>query len=259
MTPQSIARSCLRWSAAGAGVAAAAYAVYAGVTWVRYGHPPPPAPGEADDLLDRFMPVYDVVDRHHVAVAAPVETTLAVARAMNLFDGPVVRAVFKGRELILRSTPTTGARARGLIAEAQSLGWVVLDEIPGREMVFGAVTRPWEADVTFRPVPAGEYLAFGDPDYVKIVWTIRADSAGPGRSIFRTETRALATDPAARAKFRRYWSCLSPGIILIRRAMLGSVRRDAERASRAGRVQRIPSRERSTGNRPKEGLGFLGD
>jgi hypothetical protein len=46
------------------------------------------------------MPVYDVVERHHIHVAAPAAVTLAVARDTNLFDVPVVRAVFKGRELI---------------------------------------------------------------------------------------------------------------------------------------------------------------
>jgi hypothetical protein len=51
-------------------------------------------------------------------------------------------------------------------------------------------------------------------------------------SIFRTETRAVATDPVARLRFRRYWSFLSPGIILIRRAMLAPVRAEAERRAR---------------------------
>ena len=50
--------------------------------------------------------------------------------------------------------------------------------------------------------------------------------------MFRTETRAVATDAAARAKFRRYWSFLSPGIVLIRWLMLGPVKAEAER--RAG-------------------------
>jgi len=70
---------------------------------------------------------------------------------------------------------------------------------------------------------------------VKIVWTLRADAIGANASIFRTETRAVATDPAARAKFRRYWSFLSPGIILIRWASLGPVKREAERRYRSGR------------------------
>jgi len=47
---------------------------------------------------------------------------------------------------------------------------------------------------------------------------------GAGRSIFRTETRAVATDAAARAKFRWYWSFLSPGIALSRMLSLRRLR-----------------------------------
>jgi hypothetical protein len=64
---------------------------------------------------------------------------------------------------------------------------------------------------------------------VKIAWNLRVDPIGANASIFRTETRAAATDPAARAKFRRYWSFLSPGIILIRWASLKPMRAEAER------------------------------
>jgi len=63
---------------------------------------------------------------------------------------------------------------------------------------------------------------------VKIVWTLRADATGPNQSIFRTETRAIATDATARAKFRQYWSLLSPGIILIRWASLKPLKTAAE-------------------------------
>jgi hypothetical protein len=232
MTTEKMRRT-LRWSAAGAGLMAVAYGVYAGVTWWRYGNPAHPTPEERDVLLDRFMPAYDVVERHHIQVAAPAAITLAVAQEMNLSDVAVIRAVFKGRELILGAAPDNKPRPRGLLAEMQSLGWVVLAQTPGREIVVGAVTKPWEADVTFRSIPADAFAAFNEPDYVKIAWTLRADSTSANTSIFRTETRALATDAAARVKFRRYWSFLSPGILLIRRMMLLPVKAEAERRARA--------------------------
>ena len=96
----------------------------------------------------------------------------------------------------------------------------------------GAVTQPWMADVVFRPLPPDEFAAFDEPDYVKIVWTLRADSLGAAESIFRTETRVLPTDPTARAKFRRYWSFVSPGIIVIRWMSLGPLKAEAERRAR---------------------------
>jgi hypothetical protein len=203
--------------------------------WSRYGHPPRPADDEADPLLDRFMPEYEVVERHHIRVAAPPAVTLAAAREMDLLESRIVRLIFKGRELMMGAAPDDAMRPRGLLALVQSLGWVVLAELPGREVVVGCATQPWEPNPRFRGVPPGAFAAFAEPGYVKIAWTLRADPDGASDSIFRSETRAIATDAAARARFRPYWSCLSPGIILIRRLMRGPLRAEAERrATRAG-------------------------
>ena len=184
-------------------------------------------------MLDRFMPAYDVVERHHVFVSAPAAVTLDVARRQDLSSSPIVRAVFKGRELILGGTPDDHERPSGLVDHMLSLGWLVLDESPGREIVVGSVTKPWEPNVTFRGIPPEQFAAFDEPGYVKIAWTLRADPLAADRSIFRTETRALATDDLARGRFRLYWSFLSPGIWLIRRRSLGPIRAAAERRSRA--------------------------
>lgn len=221
------ARARWRWVAAAAGAAASAYGAYVAATWAGYGRPAAPAEEEADALLDRFMPEYDVVSRHNTPIAAPAAITLAAAREMDLLDSPVARVIVRAREVLLGATPDTRSRPHGLLAEVQSMGWGVLAEDPDREIVVGAVTKPWEANVTFRAVPADEFAAFAEPGYVKIVWNLRADPVDAGRSIFRTETRAIATDGPARARFRWYWSIFSPGMMLIRRASLSPLARDA--------------------------------
>lgn len=222
-----------KWCAAGIGVGLASYGAYAGTTWMRYGRAPKAVGDEADVELDRFMPQYDVVERDQIEVGAPAALTFAAACELDILRSPIVRTIFKGRELLLASTPEEMDRPRELLELAKSLDWGVLAEIPGREIVMGAVTQPWKADVVFRALPAAEFAAFDEPEYVKIAWILRADPLRADASMFRTETRAVATDAVARAKFRRYWSLLSPGIILIRRATLGPVRDEAERRARA--------------------------
>jgi hypothetical protein len=229
MNSKSFVRSAARWCAAGAGLAAASYGLYVGFTWSRYGHPKCSRPDERDELLDRFIPTFDVVERHHVRVNAPAAVTLAAARTMELSSVPIVHAIFKGRELILGAAPDAHLRPRGLVDEVLALGWVVLAEVPGREIVLGSVTKPWEPNVTFRSVSPDAFAGFDEPGYVKIAWTLRADALDAVSSIFRTETRAVATDAYARGRFRWYWSFLSPGIILIRRMSLGPVKKEAER------------------------------
>jgi hypothetical protein len=228
MTAQST-RRVITWSAGALGAAIALYGAVVATAWYRYGHPRAGTADEADPLLDRFMPVYEVAERHHISVRAPAVIALAAAREQDLTAPALTKAIFTARELILGAEPDAAARPRGLVAFTTSLGWRVLAEVPEREIVIGAVTQPWLANVVFRGVPAEEFARFNEPDYVKIVWTLRADPVGPRQSIFRTETRVLTTDSDARRKFRRYWARFSPGIVLIRWLSLGPVRREAER------------------------------
>lgn len=222
--------------AAAAGAAAAAYGAYVVTTWIRYGRPAPlRRSSDSDELLDRLMPRYDVVERHRIAVDAPAELTLEAARAMDLSSTAVVRAIFRARELIMGADRTEQSTSRGFVIDMEALGWGRLAEYPNREIVMGGVTKPWVAKPVFRALPPDEFQAFSDPDFVKIVFTLRADPVGEGRSVFRTETRAVATDASARGKFRWYWALLSPGIILIRKAMLLPVKREAERRARTAR------------------------
>jgi hypothetical protein len=177
------------------------------------------------------MPRCDVREHHAMHVAAPSDVTLAAAKELRFDSSRIIVAIFKGRELILRSRPDTSPRPTGLLEHTKSLGWGVLADTPN-EIVMGAVTKPWEPNPVFRAIPPAEFAAFSEPDYVKIAWTLRANPASDGGSTFRSETRALATDPEARRKFRWYWSFLSPGIILIRAAMLPAIKAAAERAWR---------------------------
>jgi hypothetical protein len=226
--------TAVKWAAGALGVATGAYASWVGATWLRYGHPAPAGAEDADPLLDQLMPVFDVAERHQIHVAAPADITFAAACDQDLMSLPLVRAIFKTREIVLGGERDTLERPHGLLALAKSIGWGVLAEVPGREVVIGAVTQPWYANVVFRPLPPHEFATFDEPDYVKIVWTLRADATSPHDSVFRTETRAVTTDAAARTKFRWYWARFSPGILLIRWLSLGPTRRDAERRARLG-------------------------
>jgi len=114
----------------------------------------------------------------------------------------------------------------------------VLAEEPDREIVMGTVTQPWNPNVVFRPLAPDLFVAFNEPEYVKIAWTLRADPTGPNDSVFRHETRVITTDGVARAKFRMYWSFFSPGIKLIRWLLLKPLRNEAERRAADARVRR---------------------
>ena len=202
------------------------WATWAGVTWLRYGHA---GPGDRPDpAIEPFIPRFEVAERHERIVEAAPSVTFRAVQAFRFEDSPVVRAIFLGREIILSQNAAEPAPALPMLQMARAIGWGLLDSVPDRELVFGAVTQPWLGDVRFRALPPDQFAAFDSAGYAKIVWSIAVDSLGPGVSRVRTETRVATTDPSSRALFRRYWAIFSPGIVLIRREALRTVANEAK-------------------------------
>src|SRR6185295_8336178 len=132
------------------GAAAAAglgWAGYAALAWSRDGRPG--AHPKTESPLDSFMPAFEVGELRETRVAAPADVTYASALALDLERLPLVRAIFRGRELLMGAAPARQPEQR-FLREILAVGWGVLAEEPGRAMVFGAATQPWHADVKFR-------------------------------------------------------------------------------------------------------------
>ncbi len=216
--------------AALASVALVGWLGYAAIAWAGYGRLQ--VDRVPDPLVDRFMPSYEVSERHETLVDAPVGATYAAGCALDLQRSPVVSAIFQGRSLVLGARRDAAPAPTPFLPQALAMGWRILAEQPGREIVMGAVTQPWNPDVIFRSIPPDRFAAFHEPGYVKIIWTIEAMPRPDGTSLARTITRVQTTDAEARAKFRRYWAFFSPGILLIRYQALGLVRADAEASGR---------------------------
>ena len=182
-----------------------------------------------DPLLDRFLPEFDIVEHHETTVEADVRATWDVVKHLDLFGSRLVRAIFRGREILLGGDSPDGEQ-HAYIADASTIGWGELAQLPGRQIVFGAVTRPWEANPVFHALAPEQFAAFDEPGWVKIAWTLRVEPIGDAATCFATQTRVLATDRVSRSKFRRYWRMVSPGVRIIRRETLRLVRREAARA-----------------------------
>lgn len=162
-------------------------------------------------------------------VGAPAAKTFAAAMALDLRKSWAIRAIFRLREFVLHSRPSAEIAAKALPDWARELGWGLLAEISGKQVIFGAVTKPWEANVTFRAVAPEQFAEFSEPGYVRIVWTVRVDALSETVSQVQTETRVVTTDSVARRRFRCYWPVFRPGIVVIRRIALALVKKEAER------------------------------
>ena len=228
-----------RNAAIGFSVAGAGYAAVVAWNRLRYGTVTPSCLPRGSSLLDRFIPNPEVIEHHHIAIDAPADVVLATAKQMRLLDSPSIRAIFKLRELVMGGEPDRRMHPQPLLEQMQSIGWTVLAECAGREVVLGAATQPWLAAPVFRSIPSYDFKAFSEPGFVKITWTLRADPIDDTRSVFHTETRVCTTDGEARARFRNYWSYVAPGVALIRLALLRPLKREAERRFRVERSLEI--------------------
>ncbi len=219
----------IQWLISGSLLMVAAYATYAGITWIRYGQGRhKTTDSNCDSQLENLIPVFDVVERFKLPIAAPAKQTFTAACNLDLLEPRFIRAIFRIRRMALGSQEQESRRRLGLVNQAKAWGWNALAEQPGREIVFGAATQPWIANPVFRGIAPEEFRTFQEPGFVKIAWTLRADPTGKRSSVATTETRAVATDEAARAMFRWYWALVSPGTALIRLIALRRVKRELE-------------------------------
>lgn len=114
----------------------------------------------------------------------------------------------------------------------QDSGNIVLERIPGVELVIGAIGRLHNVqDQQFVPLadPAA-FLAFNQADHEKLAMSLRViDSEDPAAGLtLALEHRTLALDETARQRFALYWLGIKPGGAFVTGQLLAAIRRRAE-------------------------------
>lgn len=191
-------------------------------------------------LLDDLMPVYDVMERHHIGVRAPPATVFAAIKSFDLSDSLLTRALLFVRAVpsaliaLVRSPGTVLAEMRARRAELrfadfERAGFKVVAERAPEELVLGVLGTFWTARGGLRSAVSVAHFAAGPPQgYALAGWNFTVVLQPDGTSELRTETRVwCAAD--VRAKFRAYWLVIRLGSGLIRREILRAIRREAER------------------------------
>lgn len=220
----------LRLTLIALGASVLGWLAWAGASWVRYGHGAHTTAVGSE--ARRFLPDYEVEELFETRVDAPASLTFAAAESMSLNSSPLIRGIFRTRELLLGGASSRPFPAGGVVEQMRSMGWAELSASPQREITLGAVTKPWDRDVVFHALSPEDFAAFHEPEFVKILVTIGAAPIDSATSRLRIATYVATTDPVARARFRRYWAVFSPGILLIRAIALNAVKHEAERRYR---------------------------
>lgn len=192
-------------------------------------------------LLDQLLPGYDVAVVHAHVFRVPPEVCFRAASEVDLFRAPLVRALLNLRGLPQRLASTL--RGRGGAAEPRAsrptfrlkdmvgLGWTLLGETAGSQMVLGQFSRPWKAvpASTGPPLTPQQFVSFDQPGFAKIATSMRVDPYGNRSCILTMKTRVAVTDEASRRRFRRYWLLIGPFSDLIRRTTIRQLAADLHR------------------------------
>jgi hypothetical protein len=191
--------------------------------------------------LDRLLPSYDLAVAHAHVFRVPPAGCFRAASEADLFRAPLVRALLGLRGLPPRIAGTLtsrggaaspgASRATFRLKDMAGLGWTLLGETPGSEMVLGQVSRPWKANATptGSPMTPERFVSFDRPGFAKIATSLRVDHYGNRSSILTMETRVAVTDEASRRRFRRYWLLVGPFSDLIRRTTIRRLAADLRR------------------------------
>jgi hypothetical protein len=182
-------------------------------------------------LIDRFLPTFDVSERHHVLVGSGAERAYEAVRRVDLARSKAIRTLFavRGIPLLIRGRPR--ARRSMTLDDLMHGGFVLLAEEPPREIVLGIVGTFWKPTGGIEHVDTSEFEDYHAVGKAKAAWNFRIETLSDGSSVVLTETRVRCSDEATRRKFLLYWAAIGPFSGYIRRQALRLIRADAERAS----------------------------
>jgi hypothetical protein len=174
--------------------------------------------------IQSYLPHPRHVELHRITVSAPPDAAWYAARHFDGADIPWVRVLFDLRTLpskLLGQNPPSGGEARLGVDSitSQGAGFRLLEEVPGTEVVVGAIGRFWELDIPFASVEPGRFAAFAARGWGKVAWSIRVEPFDRGSQI-TLELRTSATDDDSWTSLNRYFSVIGPFSHLIRSSVM---------------------------------------
>ncbi len=183
-------------------------------------------------LIDDFLPIYHVMERHAVDIQAPMERVWGSVYKLNLGASRVIRWLVHLRYLPARILSRTRLEENPSLTLEGLLkaGFILLGERPHEELVLGLVGRFWKlAGEPPLRLDASDFRQFDRPGYAKVAWNFFLQPQSDGKIRLVTETRIYCTDMASRQRFHRYWFLVGPFSGLLRKELLRGIQRDAQR------------------------------
>ena len=145
-------------------------------------------------LIDKYLPKFTYNEYHEKIINASAEKCFVTTKGLNMSKSFITKVLFK-----LRGLPANDLTLQGFI---KNICFTYLEENPDREFVIDASRQN-----------------------TKIIWNFCFKTIEENKTLVSTETRILCLNKRRKFFFSIYWFFVKPFSGIIRREMLGLIRK----------------------------------
>jgi hypothetical protein len=162
-------------------------------------------------LIDKYLSAYHFNEVHSIEINGFVSGIYQKMLQCDFSSSALIKFLF---------------RLRGMSKEVYSIehltkmGFIKLDEEPGREILFGMVTDNPMFNTCQLTISSKDFLQKANGNIIKAVINFTIQDKSNSQHIISTETRVWCGTKAMKSKFKFYWFFIKPFSQLIRKSML---------------------------------------
>ncbi|MBK9013812.1 MAG: hypothetical protein IPM82_06840 [Saprospiraceae bacterium] len=164
--------------------------------------------------IQSFLPNPRHTEIHRIYVQSKPETAWQTARHFDAAEIPWVKLLFDIRTLPDKLAGKPIALEEISVGVDQVVrsgtGFMLLEEIPGKEVVVGSVGQFWHLHIPFAEVAPEDFAQFDQPGWGKLAWAISVEPYRDGSTI-SLELRTTATDQRSWEKLNNYYRIIGMG------------------------------------------------
>ncbi len=173
-------------------------------------------------LIDKYLSSYHFNELHSIEVNRFVTGIYHKMLQCDFSNSALIKILFW-----LRGMP----KEVYSIEHLTNMGFVKLDEEPGKEILFGMVTDNPMFNNCLSNVSSKEFLQKNDGSIIKAVINFKLQEKSSSQHIISTETRVWCGSKAMKSKFKYYWFFIKPFSQLIRKSMLKQMKMQIEQTT----------------------------
>ncbi|MEZ4941390.1 MAG: SRPBCC family protein [Saprospiraceae bacterium] len=173
--------------------------------------------------IQKYLPKPRHTEIHRIYVQASPEQAWEIARHFDASDIPWVKLLFDIRTLPEKfsgkeqAPESTGVSVDQVVSDGT--GFMLLTEVPGREVVVGSVGQFWHLNIPFAELSPDAFRDFEAPGWGKLAWAISVEPYQDGSTV-SLELRTTATDERSWDKLSKYYRIIGIGSRLIRNSAM---------------------------------------